>query len=135
LLAKKGEDGNPNNRPSVYWFALDTAKHVAMMANTERGFQVREYFIECERRLQTPIPQATIIEKPWRERSLEDRAMDLRTASAIGRYGNNAMAWWYLAEEAHVARFPKQLLPAWHQSVLDLEGFVNPEAYDRKLNS
>lgn len=32
-----------------YALTLDAGKHVAMMSNTDKGFEVREYFIECER--------------------------------------------------------------------------------------
>lgn len=34
-----------------YHFTIDAAKHIAMMSNTDKGFEVRDYFIECERRL------------------------------------------------------------------------------------
>lgn len=58
--------------------------------------------------------------KPWAERPLEERRAELATAHSIGRYGNHALAWWYLAEVAHVANFPRQLLPVWHQEQLNL---------------
>jgi anti-repressor protein len=32
-----------------YALTLEAAKHIAMVSGTEMGFQVREYFIECER--------------------------------------------------------------------------------------
>lgn len=37
-------------RPRIeYRLNLDAAKHIAMISNTERGFEVRDYFIACER--------------------------------------------------------------------------------------
>ena len=50
VFAQKGE--NPmGGRPTVeYYLAIDAGKHIAMMSGTDRGFEVRDYFLECERR-------------------------------------------------------------------------------------
>lgn len=34
-----------------YALSLDAAKHVSMMAGTDKGFEVRDYFIKCEKKL------------------------------------------------------------------------------------
>jgi hypothetical protein len=39
-----------------YRLILDGAKHIAMIANTDKGFEVRDYFIDCERRLLEAAP-------------------------------------------------------------------------------
>lgn len=51
-FAKDGENQRPTGgRPRrECYLTLEAAKHIAMLAGTEKGFDVREYFIECERR-------------------------------------------------------------------------------------
>ncbi len=58
LLPQKGEQadaaqhGGHNRRD--FALTLDAAKHIAMMSGTEKGFEVRDYFIECERQAKAP---------------------------------------------------------------------------------
>lgn len=66
------------------------------------------------------IDPGAIEQRPWRQRPLEERNAELRTADSIGKYGNRALAWWYLSEVAKVATFPRFLLPTWHQNALDV---------------
>jgi phage anti-repressor protein len=52
-IAQKGDSGNQrlSGKEKVeYHLTLDAAKHIGMMSGTEKGFEVRDYFIECERR-------------------------------------------------------------------------------------
>ncbi len=43
-----------------YFFTLDCAKHIAMIQRTPKGWEAREYFIKCEKKLmqilQNPLP-------------------------------------------------------------------------------
>ncbi|MCX6218343.1 antA/AntB antirepressor family protein [Spirosoma sp.] len=53
MMSKNTEKG----RPSVdYALTLDFAKRLSMLARTEKGEEARRYFLECEKRLQSPIP-------------------------------------------------------------------------------
>ena len=36
----------------LYFLTLEFAKHISMMSGTEKGYEVREYFLECERTAQ-----------------------------------------------------------------------------------
>lgn len=49
-IAQKGERQNQGLSRIEYHLSLDAAKHIGMLSGTEKGFQIREYFIECERR-------------------------------------------------------------------------------------
>lgn len=59
LLAQKGEQDNyptkhgGHNR-TEYALTLEAAKHIGMMSGTEKGFEVREYFIACEKLAKAP---------------------------------------------------------------------------------
>lgn len=45
--AQKGVGGKVDS--IEYHLTLEAGKHIAMLSGTEKGFEVREYFIECER--------------------------------------------------------------------------------------
>ncbi|WP_448529193.1 antA/AntB antirepressor family protein [Raineya sp.] len=61
---EQGQDFSPIlrkstlGRPSIdYALTLDTAKEISMLQRSEKGRQVRRYFIECEKRLRSGMLQ------------------------------------------------------------------------------
>jgi phage anti-repressor protein len=92
----EGENLPLNGRPSaVYWFTLDVSKHVAMMANTKRGFEVREYFLECERRVIGAPRLATSEQEKDTEPSMEMKISLINLAARAGGSQACAQAWLY----------------------------------------
>lgn len=75
-LTQKGE-----RKPGVrgasfskeYFLTLDAAKHVVMISGTEKGFELRDYFIECEKRLAEikANPLMALMDKPKSEMAFE----------------------------------------------------------------
>ena len=52
VYGKNPKNSQKGGRPRIdYLLTLDGAMHVAMAANTDKAFEVRDYFIECEERL------------------------------------------------------------------------------------
>jgi len=49
-FVKNPSGGRPSNE---FYVSIDAAKHISMMEGTDRGFEVRDYFIDCERRLKS----------------------------------------------------------------------------------
>ena len=48
------------NNITTFIVTIELAKHLAMMARTEKGKQIRDYFLECEKKAHSPqfqIPQ------------------------------------------------------------------------------
>lgn len=55
FFPQKGENSGRGRSSTEYHLTIDAAKHIAMMSGTEKGFKVRDYFIECERRAKDPM--------------------------------------------------------------------------------
>lgn len=72
-----------------YFLTLDAGKHVAMLSETDRGFAVRDYFLECERRaLAAPaaaLPDFTnpaAAARAWADEVEAKQALQLELAAA-----------------------------------------------------
>jgi phage anti-repressor protein/phage antirepressor YoqD-like protein len=72
VFAQKGENLQGGRPTTEYAFTLDAGKHIAMMSGSERGFQVRDYFIECERKAmdQKPVDPMEALSDPATMRNL-----------------------------------------------------------------
>ena len=56
------KSSNPNGgiaKIDDYVITIDMAKEISMIQRTEKGKQARLYFIECEKKLKTQVPQLT----------------------------------------------------------------------------
>ena len=61
VATKKPNGGRPSQE---YFVTLDMAKQLAMVENNEKGMQVRKYFIECEKKLNsTTTTQVQVVGK------------------------------------------------------------------------
>lgn len=47
IFTEKGEYRKPLIE---YYLTIDAAKHISLMSGTDRGFEIREYFIACEKK-------------------------------------------------------------------------------------
>lgn len=53
--------GNKVGRPPMdYHLTVDACKHMSMLSNTEKGFEVRDYFIACEKELKAKAEVPTL---------------------------------------------------------------------------
>jgi anti-repressor protein len=73
---EKSRKGRPR---TDYFLTVESAKHIAMMSGTDSGFEVREYFIECERRTRSPGAVLTRLELLNMALESERRALALET--------------------------------------------------------
>lgn len=56
LVTQKGEQLPSGMKHMIeYHLTIEAGKHIAMLAGTAKGKEVREYFIECERRAPAPV--------------------------------------------------------------------------------
>ncbi|RUR68657.1 hypothetical protein EJP67_16465 [Variovorax guangxiensis] len=94
VLAQKG--GNlAGGRPSTeYCFTVEAGKHIGMLSGTAKGREVREYFLECERRAKgATLPAvrdprtAALIEALVRQDELEQE--QVRQATELARLQEN----------------------------------------------
>ena len=82
------EKSEISNRPLIeYYLTLRSAEHVSMMSNTEKGYDIREYFITCEEKLKElqklDIPSYQIEDpvkraKKWIEEQKEKQVLQLQ---------------------------------------------------------
>jgi len=64
VFAKNG-DNSRRGRPSIeYAITLDTAKKLSMTVNTDRGNEVRNYFLECEKKVNQMTTPSYMIDDP-----------------------------------------------------------------------
>ena len=63
VATKKPNGGRPSQE---YYITLNMAKQLAMVENNEKGMQVRKYFIECEKKLNsTTTTQVQVVFLAW----------------------------------------------------------------------
>ena len=96
-----------------YYLTVDSAKHVAMICGSEKGYEIREYFIEFEKKCQ-PIQQTFKVPQTFSEalKLAADQAekiekqqaqivhlektkahiSDKKTATAVGKLGGTVKA-------------------------------------------
>ena len=63
IFAQKGENTGRGRSSLEYYLTIEAAKHIAMMSGCDKGFEVRNYFLECERIAKQP-PVAIDLDNP-----------------------------------------------------------------------
>lgn len=59
-LPQKGELSATGQTRIDYHLTIEAAKHIAMMSGTDKGCEVRDYFIECEQRAKRQFDPASL---------------------------------------------------------------------------
>lgn len=101
---QKGRGGD--RRSETYLVTVETAKHLAMMAKTPKGKEVRQYFIDVERQ--------------WRKRMLEDQ----RLANTMRRLAENEGLFSITRSAAEISK-----ALGINISVQDLNGFLKEDGF------
>jgi hypothetical protein len=80
------EGKNRGGRPGTdYLLTLRAAMHIAMMAGTDRGFEVRDYFIAAEREMRRLTTGGTLNAAERLGRLERDRELIESAGSSAGR--------------------------------------------------
>ena len=79
------------NLTTDFAISIEFAKHIAMMARTEKSHQYRNYFIECEKKSKNPFPQLSkelqaIFVLDERTQRIEKEIEDIKENSMINNY-------------------------------------------------
>ena len=79
------------NLTTDFAISIEFAKHIAMMARTEKSHQYRNYFIECEKKAKNPYPQLSkelqaIFILDERTQRIEKEIEDIKENSMINNY-------------------------------------------------
>ena len=79
------------NLTTDFAISIEFAKHIAMMARTEKSHQYRNYFIECEKKAKNPYPQLSkelqaIFVLDERTQRIEKEIEDIKENSMINNY-------------------------------------------------
>ena len=80
-VTQKGDGGK--FAPTEYHLTLEAAKHIAMLSNTDKGFEVREYFLECERKAALPLVQNPVLQALIAQVAEIDRIEQQQKALAV----------------------------------------------------
>jgi len=94
VLAQKGVNLTGGRPSAEYHFTVEAGKHIGMLSGTAKGREVREYFLECERRAKgAAVPAvrdprtAALIEALVRQDALEQE--QTRQATELARLQEN----------------------------------------------